>query len=259
MRKSKVTDQATIFNEPNTKTEQPTQQTPDQTVTPDQGAKTPDMNEIFADKLAQITNDQGEQKYSNVFTALEALKATQDHVKTLEGENKQLREEHTKAATMDEILQQMTANKDQTVETKTSGFDAESVKGVTRQTLQEIMAEQAAADNQKSVVEQLKKKFGSQEKAEEQYIAKAAELGLSTDVLDNLAASSPKAVLNYFDVKGEVTPNKNVEGSVNTEAFKAHQEKTEAPKNIMYGADSVDIVNAWKAAGQAVQNELENN
>lgn len=248
-----MTDQDTIFNN---------QQQSDQTTTQDQSVETPvkpDLNQVFAEHLSQIKNENGEPKYSDVFTALNALKHTQDHVKTLEEENRQFREEQIRARTMDDVLQQLTATQDQEVQTKQTVLDAESVKGVTRQTLQEIMAEQAAVENQQKVVRELETKFGSKEKAEQMYLSKAQELGIDPNMFNQLAATSPKAVLNYFDIKGEVTPTKNVEGSVNTEALQANQSAPAPKKNIMYGASSADVLNAWRAAGQAVQNEMETN
>ena len=251
-----MTDQGTIFNPE--QPEQPAAQPevkPDQTATPDQGVKSPDLNEVFADALSSIKNENGEQKYSDVFTALNALKHTQDHVRTLEEENRTFREESIKAKTMDEVLQQVTANKDQTVQTVPAGLDAESVKDVTLDTLRQYEAQKMAQANQQDVVAKLTNKFGSAEKAEEMFNNKAAELGLSVDFMNQLAASSPKAVLNYFDVKGEVTLNKNVEGSINTDALQAHQEPAKPRKNIMYGASSSEIVDAWRSAGKDLVSE----
>ncbi len=234
---------------------------PDNTVTPDQSVKTPapNMNEVFADALSSIKNEDGGQKYSDVATALSALKHTQDHVTNLESENQVFREEQIKAKTMDDVLQQVTANKDQNVQTVPSGLDADSVKGVTLDTLREYEAQKLADANQQSVVEQLRTKFGDNKKAEEMFNTKAQEMGLTVETMNQLAASSPKAVLSYFDVKGGVTPNKNIEGSVNTEALQNQVIETPKVAGIMYGASSSEIVDSWRAAGQAIQNEMEAN
>jgi hypothetical protein len=247
MRKNNVTDQATnLFSQ----TDTPTQ--PDNTATPDQGVKTPEvnLNEIFQDTLSQIKNDQGDPKYSDVFTALNALKHTQDHVKTLEEENARFREEGIRAASMDEVLQQMTANQDQNVQTTPTGLDAESVKDVTLDTLRQYEAQKVSASNQKSVVEALTKTYG--QKAEEMYTKKAQELGLDTSTFDSLAASSPKAVLSYFDVKDKETYFNPTKGSVNTEALGKENPPKRAPKNIMYGASTSDVLDAWRSAGQGL-------
>jgi hypothetical protein len=208
------------------------------------------VNEIFTDTLSQITNEQGEPKYSDVFTALNALKHTQDHVKTLEEENAKFRTESTKAATMDEVLQQLSANRAQPEATPQEGLDANSVKDVTLNTLRQYEAEKAAKANQSSVAETLTKKFG--EKAEEMYAKKAQELGLPLNLLDNLAATSPAAVLQYFDVKEKGSHLNPSTGSVNTEALGNLNPPKLAKKNIMFGASSSDILNAWKSAGQGL-------
>lgn len=250
-----MTDDNSMFNQETATPAEPVQQ-----VTPDQAVKTPqapDMNAVFADKLQAITNEAGEPKYSDVMTALEALKHTQDHVKTLETENRQFRDEDTKARSIDEVLEQITAKQNQSEPTANTGLDAASVKGVTLDTLREYEAMKLSETNQTKVVDALVSKFGDKAKAEELYNAKALELGLTADSLNDLAAASPTAVLSYFNIKDTKATIKTIEGSVNTDALQAQPNEPIARKNIMYGASTHEIVSAWKAAGQAVQNELE--
>lgn len=47
-----------------------------------------DNNNPFEDKLKVIVNDQGQPKYKDIPAALDALKASQDHIKRLEDEAK---------------------------------------------------------------------------------------------------------------------------------------------------------------------------
>lgn len=258
-----MSDQDNIFNT-ETKQEQSTQQqATDKSATSDQGeeskgAKTPDVNAIFKDHLSGIVDDKGEPKYNDVYTALEALKHSQEYIKTLQEENKQYKETTKQADTMEEALRKLTANKEQNDSTKSPELDVDKVRGMTLETLKQYEAEKAAAANENAVSQELVKKFGDVEKAKEAYNRKAEELGVDADTLRSLARRSPKAVLSYFNVQAN-SFDKNVQGSVNTSALKGSQNASEPRKNIMYGSKSGDVVNAWKAAGQAVLKDLENN
>lgn len=231
--------------------------TPPQVTAPDPDAvKTsapqPNLDEVFGEHLAKIKNEAGEQKYGDVVTALSALSHTQQHVKTLEEENERFRQEDVKAKTMDEVLQQIEATKQTSVApTSNTELDVEKMRNVTFDTIKEYEAQQTAAKNQTSVVSALVEKFQDQAKAEEAFNRKAEELGLSVQILNELSATSPKAVLEYFQISKESSP-KPTEGSVNTDALGTLVKPTEPKKNIMYGASTSDIIAAWRSAAPSV-------
>lgn len=244
-------------------TEQTTETaTEETTASPDQGPKaipeTTQVNtdELFREHLSSIVNEKGEQKYTNVATALAALKHSQEYVRTLEDENNKYRTEGVKAKTMDEVLQQMkpTTKEEQTVQTSTTELDVEKVRNTTFEAIQQYEAQKLAASNQKAVVDALVGKYKDPAVAEEAFNAKAVELGLTPDVLNNLSATSPKAVLEYFQIKRESSP-KIIEGSVNTEALRTTTEPTKVKKNIMYGASTADILDAWRSASPSTQQQ----
>lgn len=206
----------------------------------DQGAR-----DDYSQLLEEITNEQGEPKYSNVEDAIKALKNSQEHISTLEMENHQLREGMQKAKTVDDILGQLDSTRNQSDDNQTS-FSMEDIASYIEQTLEQREARLAAQGNLSSVKDRLVSTYG--EKADEVYANKAQELGLSTDMLDHLAAISPQAVTAYFDNKSSsnTTTSKNLSGTVNTEAFQKHNESPQAPKSIMYGASTEDMISAWK-------------
>lgn len=232
-------------------TEQPT---PAQQVTPDQEVKAPtvDVNSVFASQLSEIKNEKGEAKYADVATALEALKHSQNHIATLQQENERFRTESTKAATMEEVLAQINTAKpnEQIEQTSSPALGAEDVRNLTVEALREYEATRAAKNNQDQVVEALKKSFG--DKAEEMYNIKAKELGVSVNTLNDLAASSPKAVLAYFS-GGSTAPTKNVEGSVSTDALGHNTAPQQPSMKVNIGATNSDLVSAWRAAGKAIE------
>jgi hypothetical protein len=254
-----MTDE-TIFN----KDEDPkasVQPATDPNASKNQNQVTPDYNAIFKDKLAGITNDKGEQKYSDVFTALEALKVTQDHVRTLESENKDLRTNITKSETIEEALNRLTTNRDQNTD-KTQGkqeIDVEELRRIAREENLLMTKEQQAIANKNAVSEALIKKYGEKEKAKKAFQDKADTLGISFDFLQDLASTSPKAVLAYFESQS-TTNNTNKsfsQGTVNSESTFGEPVKRKIG-GVMYGSSTKDVLSAWNSAKESVMEELAN-
>jgi hypothetical protein len=239
-----VTD-TTMFNKDDGTTVPPVTTT----VTPDPvTAPQPDLNQVFSESLAGIKNEAGEQKYNDVFTALAALKHTQDHVKTLENENAAFKQENVTAQSMDDVLAQLQAtNNNQSVQTSTPALDVEAQRNVTLATIQQYEQQKAAEANQQAVETALVGKYKDATKAAEAFTAKANDLGIDVKTLEALAAQSPKAVLEYFGTSSSAT-NPIVGGSVNTDALANSVQPVVEKKQIMFGATSADLVNAWRAA-----------
>lgn len=233
----------TIFTEGSTAT---TVNSDQSTTTPAQTAPTPDLNQVYADQLAGIKNESGEQKYKDVATAIAALQHSQDHVSKLEAENAKFKADTTQATTMDDLLQQMKSTSTQSEQTSSPELNVDQLQGITLDTIKKYEAQKEATGNQEKVVEALTGKFQSADKAKEAYASKAAELGMPIDLFNQLAATSPKVVLDYFDVKTQVQPT-TIEGTVNTDALLQNAQSAPAKKNIMYGASTTDIIANWRA------------
>src|SRR6478735_4009358 len=80
----------------------------------------PSSEQTAADLLAAIKNDKGEQKYRSELEALKGLANSQAHIQTLEQEARQreeelaqLREKAIKAQSLEEVIERLTANKEQ--------------------------------------------------------------------------------------------------------------------------------------------------
>lgn len=233
--------------------------TSDQKVEQDNQPKGPDYDAIFRDKLTGIKNDQGEQKYTDVLTALEALKYSQEHIKTLESENKALKDENLKHQTMEEALDRITTEKNQNTqptEPSKKDIDVEELRKIVREENSNLTKENQAKQNRSSVSSSLISKYGTAEKAIEAFSKKAEELGVTYEFLQDLAGNSPKAVLAYFNETSSQVFNKNVQGSVNTESFNKQESKEPKISGVMYGASSKDMLSAWKAAGDYVKAEM---
>jgi hypothetical protein len=207
-----------------------------------------DINAAFADQLAVIKNEEGAPKYKTVEDALKALQNSQSHIQTLEQENSTLRETASKAKSTEEILGILNSSKNKQSDDNQQQIDVESIKALVNTTLSERQQQELQRTNQQKVTAALINKFG--DKAEEMYKKKADELSLSLATLDNLAAVSPAAVLEYFSAK-EQSIAKNNKSSINTDIL-GHSQQRSQTKSIMYGSSNADMVNAWRVAVDSV-------
>ena len=227
---------------------------PDQKATSDQEVKTvenkpaPDLESIFQEQLSAIVDDKGEQKYKDPFTALEALKYTQQHVRTLEEENKSYRDKLTQDNTLEEALNRMSATQEPEP-TRSEGIDAEKVRSVAMETIQQLEKDKAEAANKKAVSDALVQKYGDKEKAKQAYIDKAEELGIDVDTLVSLSAKSPKAALSYFEASQTNTPNPT-RGNINPSALR--EEKEEVDYTSRYFTSTSPETSKWRAAGDSL-------
>ena len=208
-----------------------------------------DYNAVFADKLSSIKNEKGEAKYRSVEDALSALEVSQQHIAQIEKENSELREKTAQAKAVDDLLAKLDSRNNFSDDNQNT-FSAEDIEHLVSQTLNKNEQVKAAKSNQSSVAQKLTEIYG--EKAEDEYIRKAQELGMSVQAFDNLAASAPKAVLAYFSNAKNVDTRNN-QGTVNTENLNKNSNELYKPsKSLMYGASTKDITEAWKQVSSQI-------
>jgi methylphosphotriester-DNA--protein-cysteine methyltransferase len=201
---------------------------------------------VFDDKLKTIVNDKGEPKYKTVDDALEALKASQAHIKQLEAENSvrdaellRLREEEAKAKTLEEIVAKLQNTTDPARNTTppNAGLSEDAIaKAIDAR----LTAREQTARTQQNVTEVtniLTTKFG--DKTKEVVAAKAAELGMSPKELGTLSSVNPKLVLSLFGEKPAVS--QPTTPSVTTPLAPANTEKALEPqKGLIVGINATD-------------------
>ena len=90
-------------------------------------------------------------------------------------------------------------------------------------------------------------------KAEDAYNQIAKEAGLTVEQLNNLAATSPNAVLKLAGLNGAVTTTSTSKGSINTQSLTGTP--VETTTRVPRGASTKDLVKAWKAAGEKVKSQ----
>lgn len=192
-------------------------------------------------------------KYRSVEDALKAVPHAQKHIQTLEQELAQLREEVTKRKTAAELLDEFKSGLPQTTEaTPQVEFDPDKITQIVTQAIEQRDVQKTAQINVKEVTTAFTSKFG--DKAEEMYNKVANDSGLSVEMLNRLAKTSPQAVLRLagIDSKQEPIPGK-ITSSIRTDG-QVVQPTTQTAR-VRQGATTKDLVNAWKVAGEKVKSQ----
>lgn len=214
--------------------------------------ETPDQNpasqDAFSDKLREIKNEAGEQKYDSLDKAIEALKHSQEYIPELKSnlsqkdqEIENLKAELQKKAALEEIVEKLTAKQaEQTSNPQASGLDEQAVLNLVQGYSAEQEKAKTLAQNEASVSEALFSQFG--DKTPEIVAEKAKELGLSVNDLKDLSQRSPKAALNLFKVEVEQGA-KFADSSVRLPLNKQEDYTLEPPeKSLLNGASTKDQV-----------------
>lgn len=192
-------------------------------------------------------------KYRTAEDALKALPHAQGHIKTLEEEAKQLREELAKRKTAEELLEEfkvsgvLGGNRQEPAVTPSV-----DVEQVVASVLAKKEAATTAQKNISVVVNTFTEAFGDKTKGEEMYNKVAEESGLSVAALNQLAATSPEAVLRLAGItkKQETVPGK-VQSTVNVQAFN-DKPQGELSSRVKPGASTKDVVAAMRIAREKV-------
>jgi len=197
----------------------------------------------YADLLKTITAEDGRPKYSSVQDAISSIPHAQKHIQTLEQELAELRAAKEQAA-METRMGHMEESHLETQQTQQEvGLREDQVAELVNQTLSQREQAQVQQKNVSTVVETLTGKFGSTEAADKAYRQKAAEMGISLDMMNSLAMHSPNAVLAYFGTTGASAPTKT-EGSINT-ASMSHTQQTPKGKNPLLSGSMKDMQGEW--------------
>lgn len=207
--------------------------------------------DLFADKLMSITKEDGSPKYDNVEKALDALKASQEHIARLERENaereqklNELTETARKAEELEELVRRMSngdenAGKPNGNNPPAGGLSEEAAAELVKRILNETKQVDTAVNNVKSVQETLVAKFGSEEQAAQVIKTKAAELGTTAKQLKELSANNPAMVLALFG-ETKTSPSATT-SSINSAGIKPQPEVLQRPeKSIISGPAATD-------------------
>ena len=214
--------------------------------TPEQ---TPAPTSAFTDQLGMIKNESGEQKYTDVPKALDALAHSQAYIPQLKSEAEakdveiaRLTEELNKRSSVEDVVSKLTAQQAQPETTpQVSGLNEQEVLNLVQNFSANQSAQSVAANNEKTVSDSLFSKFG--DKTSEVVASKAAELGMSVEGLQKLSQSSPQAALQLFQVQGVTQAPRTTMGSVNIPPTMLQEDVLQPPeKSLLRGASTKDQV-----------------
>lgn len=199
----------------------------------------------FADQLGTILREDGTPKFTDVAQALESIPHADKHIKTLESELKEARETLAREQAAKELLQKSAIK-----EPGQATLTAEQVAEIATRT----MAEREAADKQTANVDLVRAQFSKQygDKAGEEMSRVASSSGMTKAQLKALSASSPQAVLKLAGIKVENTPVQKTPYTAGND-LPSPQPKPAQPKSVMAGANTKEMIEGWRAAGERIK------
>ena len=186
-------------------------------------------------------------KYADVSKALESIPHAQTHIEKLEEELAQTRAKLDASASVEETLRNFTSQKEQDTPTS-QPVDLDKISELVDQRLVAQQQQKIQQSNVDHVVDTLSKQFGDKDKAESAFRGKATELGVDVSYLNNLAATSPKAIYALFGSESKTVSQEFSKSSVNTEAFKSTGNTKQPIKSVMHGASTSELIDAWRSA-----------
>lgn len=237
-------------------------QTSDNNVQGVANTQTSQQDNSFTDLLSNIKNEKGDVKYRDLPTALDALKHSQEYIPQLKNENEtlkqevqRLRDEANKLRTVEETLERLSSGQ-QAQSQAANVVDEKSIAELVTKTLSAREQEQIKKQNVQTVVNAMQKSLG--DNAEKVFYSKAAELGMSAEQVNALAAQTPQAVLKLFGMEGNTQQTKNVSvtnTSLNTSTFQQQADtfikKNDKPMSVGYS--SQELTNEMRSATKLVE------
>lgn len=245
-----MTDQATIFNENKTETKTETTTPVTEAATTESG-NTGQTVQDYHDELMNIKDANGKQKYSSVEEALKAIPHANDHISRIEAENAEYRQKLAEATAAEDLV----AKIQQASTPQTSENPSVSMEAITTLVDQAIAAKDQQSkvqSNQGKVANQLTERFG--DKAEEMYLAKGKELGLGPQTLNEIAGTSPEAVLAWFGESVQKTNPTTIKSTVVSHGMRQPQ-GTNDKRSVMGTVSDVDLRSEWSRIKQQVEAE----
>ena len=186
-------------------------------------------------------------KYATPEDALQSIPHAQSHIEKLEEELASVREDLIKRKAVEDVLQEI--NKTPSESVSEPQITQEQLDALIESKLATKESMAIAKANTNEVVSKFVDVYGDKDKAQEVYTQKAADLGIPVDTINNLAATSPKAVYELFGISPtkESAPVK-LNSNVNSEAAINNARAPVAPKSVMGQSTHAADIAAWRAS-----------
>ena len=245
--------------------------TPSDSSSTEAGTQPQVNNDQLGTLLSGIKNERGEQKYKSVEDALKALNHSQNFIPQLQGqlEAKEAallaaQSKDAEIAALQETVAKLTQKITEATNTQGQPVDEDAIAEIVGRQLQREQAAKKQQDNLGIVTGALGKQFG--DKAADVFYGKAQELGMTREQINELAASSPQAVLTMFGVNGGASlkkANNPPYGSVNTAGFSGNagksfigRETTQLSMGASHRESAVLLENAKRMAQELQENGM---
>lgn len=235
----------------------------------DEGTPTPASDsisasaELFATKLMSIRNERGEPKYDSIEKALDALNHSQTYIpqlkhekETLEQEVIRLREDLAKRQGVEEVIARLSPQQHQEApktQAAPSALDEAAVQQMLQRSLTEHESKKLAEQNLSAVRSALVAKFG--DKAADEVKTKAASMGLPMSEVDRIAATSPSAVLAWFNASSPASSSAPVRSTVTLPSGSEPAKVTRPEKSVLRGASTKDQAEFMRRIREEVYRE----
>lgn len=244
----------------------------EQTETQPAGDPSTPPSNPFVDKLMEIQNENGEPKYKDVETALEALKASQQFIEQLKSEKHEVENKLTSAKTelekmgsIEDFVKRLSpedraAHTDQKETPKESeGFSEEKIAELVKRQWAEQTTAQKQAQNLEMVTSKLSETYG--DKAPAFIRQRAKELNTTPAELQKISQTNPAMALSLLS-GGQTSSVTNPSTSTNipptTPANHNPRPTVEKGKGIARGGmTNKEMVERWRASKEYTNKRLE--
>ena len=234
--------------------------TPAPTPSADPAPTTP-SNDLFADQLQGITDEDGRPKYDTVPKALDALGNSQAYIRKLEeearardAETQALKDQVAKSEAVEDVVARLTAQNEQVQETpQPNTLDQDAVLGLVQKALNSERQEATRNDNLNSVYNSLNQAYG--DKAKEVIAEKVQELGTTPEKLKELSKENPGLVIALFNGQA-VQSASPTSSSINLPNGPNEPKPLERPqKSLLQGATSKEQADYMRKIKEQVYKE----
>jgi len=159
-------------------------------------------------------------KYANVDEALKSIVPAQEHIQNLEREQQELREDLSKRLSAEDILKEIKSHSSVAGDTTSTVLDEETIARVASSVVDQRETERLTTSNLLAVDKAMKQKFG--DKAQDIFVSRCTELGITPEDAQKTAEKSPSAFLTLMGLTTELPTSSKLDtmtSSINTEAL----------------------------------------
>lgn len=203
----------------------------------------------------EYTPEDAAKKIENADSFIEQLKQERkqdsEKVQTLEQKLAELTSKLDTAAKLEDVVSSKREAPQEQPEpaeqTNPPAVDEDAMLKRFEKYMQEKEKTQSRAQNMANAVDAASKRYGSEWQTK--LLEQGKEVGMDSAAIQNMAETSPQAFARLFGLTGSSKSEPDASaGSI----VSGHKAEPEAPKPIMFGASTKDLVEQWRYSGKKV-------